>query len=729
MASFPVYYQHDAMDCGPACLKMVAKHYGRNFSLQYFRDKAFITREGVSLLGISDAAEGTGFRTMGVSVSFEKLASEAPLPVIVHWKQNHFIVVYNIKKNKVYVSDPAFGLIRYTREEFMAGWISEKSGEEQKGLALLLQPTPEFYNKTGEKLNRNNFRFLYEYIRPYKRFIYQLLLGVFMASILQLIFPFLTQAIVDYGINNQDINFIYLILISQLVVVISRQSIDFIRGWILLHLTTRINISLISDFLIKLMRLPLGFFDTKLMGDLLQRIGDHRRIEMFLTTSSLNILLALFNILIFSVVLAIYSVPILLIFLSGSVLYISWLTIFMKKRRQLDFKKFFRQAEQQSKLIQIINGIEELKLNDAERQKRWEWEQVQASLFNLNMRSLSLNQYQQAGAVFINEVKNIIITFIAATSVVNGSMTLGMMLAVSYILGQLNSPLEQMTVFLRSAQDARISMERLGEIHEKEDEGENQISSLTNIPFSGSINIRDLSFCYEGPNSTNVLNGISCSIPTKSVTAIVGASGSGKTTLIKLLLGYYSPTAGEILIGEQNLKTIEIREWRKKCGIILQNGFLFSDSIARNIALGHDKIDLERLLYAASIANINEFIEHLPLGYNTRVGQEGQMLSGGEKQRLLIARAVYKNPDFLFMDEGTSSLDANNEKKIMDNLEGFFMGKTVVVVAHRLSTVKNADQILVLDKGNLVETGNHETLTALRGSYYNLVKNQLEMGT
>ncbi len=729
MASFPVFLQHDAMDCGPACLRMVAKHYGRNYSMQFLRDKSYITREGVSLLGISEAAEAIGFRTMGVKIDFGKLCTEAPLPVIVHWKQKHFIVVYKISKKKVYAADPAFGLVNYSYEEFLSGWISDRNKDENKGLVLLLQTTPEFYNKTGERIKRRNFHFLFDYIKPYKRFVYQLLLGVVLASILQLILPFLTQAIVDYGISNQDVDFIYLILISQLVVVLSRQVIDFIRGWILLHLTTRINISLISDFLIKLMKLPLGFFDTKLIGDLLQRIGDHRRIEIFLTSSSLSILLAFFNILIFSIVLAVYSIPILLIFLSGSALYIFWLTVFMKKRRELDFKRFARQSEHQGKLIQIIQGIEEIKINGAERQKRWEWEQIQASLFNLSIRSLSLNQYQMAGAVFINETKNIIITFIAATSVVNGSITLGMMLAISYILGQLNSPLEQMTVFMRTAQDARISMERLAEIHERKDEGEDYPSVTDHLPYSGKISVQNLSFRYEGPYSSNVLSRLSFNIPEKSVTALVGASGSGKTTMIKLLLSYYSPTEGEIRIGDQNLRMTDPREWRKRCGVVLQNGYLFSDTIAKNIALGADRIDPDRLLNASKTANINDFIESLPLGYNTQIGQEGLMLSGGEKQRILIARAVYKNPEFLFLDEGTSSLDANNEKQIMDNLEEFFKGKTVIIVAHRLSTVKNADQIMVLEKGNLVETGNHETLTAKKGYYYKLVRNQLEMGS
>ncbi len=728
MAAFPVYTQHDAMDCGPACLRMIAKYYGRNYSLQTLRDKTHITKEGVSMRGISDAAESIGFRTMGVSITFDKLKFEAPLPVIVHWKQNHFIVVYKITKNKIYVADPSFGLISYSYEEFINNWISSKTSGEKRGAVLLIQPAPEFYKKTGEEINRKNFRFLFNYIRPYRRFIRQLLYGVILASILQLIFPFLTQSLVDYGINNQDMNFIYLILISQLVIVISRQTVDFIRGWILLHLTARINISLVSDFLIKLMKLPLGFFDTRLVGDLLQRIGDHRRIESFLTTSTLNIMLALFNIIIFSVVLAIYSIPILLIFLAGSALYVLWINLFMKRRKELDFKRFQRQSEQQSNLIQIINGIEEIKINNAEKEKRWKWEQIQASMFNLNIKSLSLNQYQQAGAVFLNEIKNIIITFIAASSVVSGHMTLGMMLAVSYILGQLNSPLEQFTVFLRTAQDAKLSLDRLSEIHEQNDEETEDLSTKELISYAGDISLNGVSFRYEGPYSPFVIKNLSLYIPEKSITAIVGTSGSGKTTLIKLLLNYYSPVEGEIKIGDQNLRMLSPNEWRRKCGVVLQNGYIFSESIAGNIAIGAEKINLDKLYQASRIANINNYIESLPMGFNTRIGQEGLMLSGGEKQRILIARAIYKNPDYLFMDEGTSSLDANNEKVIMENLQDFFRGKTVIIVAHRLSTVKNADQIIVLEKGSIVETGNHQELTAKKGHYYQLVKNQLELG-
>lgn len=650
------------------------------------------------------------------------------MPCIVHWRQRHFVVVYKIKNDIIYVSDPAHGLVRYIKQEFLKSWLSTKSEGEEEGIALLLEPTPDFYKQEGEELNKKSFGFLFKYLKPHRKFIVQLFLGMILGSLLQLIFPFLTQSVVDVGINNQDLSFITLILIAQLVLFISQTTVEFIRGWILLHISTRINISLISDFLIKLMKLPIGFFDTKMIGDLMQRIGDHQRIESFLTASSMQILFSMINLIIFGVVLGIYSLKILSVFIIGSVLYIMWVLLFMKKRRELDFKRFAQLSDNQSNLIQLITGMQEIKLNNCEKQKRWEWEKIQARLFKVSIKGLSLNQYQQAGGTFFNQTKNIIITFIAAESVVHGGMTLGMMLAVQYIIGQLNAPIEQMITFIRSAQDAKISLERLGEIHLKEDEENPEDGKISALPVEKNLSISDLSFQYYGPHSELVLKNLNLTIPEKKITAIVGASGSGKTTLVKLILGFYKPTKGDIRLGDFRLDNIQSRLWRSKCGAVMQDGFIFSDTIANNIAISEETVDKERLLHAVKVSNIQDYIESLPLGYNSKIGQEGHGLSQGQRQRILIARAVYKNPEFLFFDEATNALDANNEKVIMKNLDLFFKGKTVVVVAHRLSTVKNADQVVVLDKGKIIEQGNHKQLTEMKGAYYNLVKNQLELG-
>lgn len=730
---FPFYKQLDAMDCGPSCLRMIAKYYGKSYSLQTLRDKSYITREGVSMLGISDAAEAIGFRSMGVRITFEQLMNEAPLPCVAHWNQNHFIVVYNIKKHRngkvfVYVSDPARGLIKFTKEEFLSGWANTKEGGEEKGLCLLLETTPDFYQVEDEKLNKSGFKFLFSYLRPYKSLLVQLVLGLLLGSLLQLIFPFLTQSIVDKGINTQNLNFVTLIIIAQLVLIFSRTMVEFVRSWILLHLGTRINISLISDFLIKLMKLPVAFFDTKMIGDLIQRIGDHKRIENFLTSSTLNILFSFVNLVIFGIVLLVYSVNIFLIFLVGSILYTLWVYMFMKKRRELDNRRFAQLSDNQSNVIQLITGMQEIKLNNCEKQKRWEWENIQARLFKVNMASLSLSQYQQAGGVFINEVKNVIITFIAAKSVIDGNMTLGMMLAVQYIMGQLNSPINQMITFLQTTQDAKISLERLGEIHNRENEELEEEPKINILPERRELNLDKVFFQYEGPHSPFVLDDVNLEIPEKKITAIVGTSGSGKTTLIKLLLGFYNPTKGKIKLGDLYLNNISNRMWRNKCGVVMQDGFIFSDSIASNIAVSDEHPNREKLLHAVKVANIQEFIESLPLGYNTKIGQNGVGLSQGQKQRILIARAVYKNPEFIFFDEATNALDANNERIIMENLEQFFKGKTVIVVAHRLSTVKNADQIVVLEQGKIVEKGTHQELSKKKGAYYELVKNQLELG-
>ncbi|MBT3801431.1 MAG: ATP-binding cassette domain-containing protein, partial [Bacteroidetes bacterium] len=575
MAKFPFYNQLDAMDCGPSCLQMISKYYGKTYSIQTLRDKCFITREGVSLLGISDAAESIGLRSKGDRINFEQLKADVTFPSIIHWNQNHFIIVYRITKNKVYVADPAHGLLKYSHEEFVKSWIQDGS---EKGLCLLIEKAPDFHLVDDEIIDKSGFKFLFSYVKPYKKYLFQLITGLLIGSLVLLLFPFLTQQIVDYGINNHNIGFIYLVLIAQLILFLGRTSVDFIRGWILLHISTRVNISLISDFLIKLMKLPIGFFDIKKIGDLLQRISDHTRIESFITNSTLSILFSFVNLIVFGIVLGFYSLKILAVFIIGSFLYVLWVYLFMKKRRVLDYKRFNQLADNQSNLIQLITGMQEIKLNNCEKQKRWEWENIQAKLFRVNVKGLSLSQNQRAGATILNESKNIFITFIAATAVIGGSMSLGMMLAVVFMIGQLNSPLEQLILFLNKAQDAKISLERLAEIHKKDDEESKVNEKISFIPEDKSIYINNLSFQYEGPQSEMVLNDINISIPEKKVTAIVGTSGSGKTTLLKLLLGFYAPTRGEIKVGDINQQSLNEKVWRNKCGAVMQDGFIFSDT-------------------------------------------------------------------------------------------------------------------------------------------------------
>ena len=728
MKTLPHYTQHDVMDCGPTCLRMVAAYYGKRYSLEGLREKSFITREGVSMLGISEAAEKIGFRSICVQVGYEKL-QEAPLPCIIHWNQQHFVVVYKLNDRYVWVADPGAGKLKYTKEEFCNCWLSSRKNEEDTGVALLLEPTPEFYTieDEGDEVNRRGFSFLYSYLRPYRGLVGQLLLGLLLGSMIQLMLPFLTQSVVDFGINNQNLGFIYLVLIAQLMLSFSSSAVDFIRGWILLHLGTRINIALISDFLIKLMKMPISYFDSKMTGDILQRINDHKRIQDFLTGSSLSVIFSVFNIIIFGIVLLVYSGMIFLIFMGGSALYVAYVWLFMKKRAELDHKRFAQQSANQSTVVQLVNGMQEIKLSACEQQKRWEWERIQAKLFKVNIKSLALRQYQDSGAVLINQSKNLLITALVASLVVKGEMTLGMMLSVQYIIGQLNSPVNELIAFARDMQDARLSMDRLSEVRDKPDEEDPTRELLREIPEGKEIRLQNLNFKYDPLNEYPTLDDINLVIPPGMQTAIVGMSGSGKTTLVKLLLGFYPPASGDIFIGDTPLGSYSIREWRKRCGVVMQDGFIFSDSIAGNIAPGVEHIDKKRLRHAAEVANIHDFIEELPLAYNTKIGQKGHGLSQGQKQRILIARAVYKDPEFIFFDEATNALDANNERTIMNNLQTFFKGRTSVVVAHRLSTVRNAEQIIVIEQGRIAETGTHEALIALEGRYYKLVKNQLEL--
>lgn len=721
---FPHYHQPDAKDCGPTCLKIISKYYGRDLGLPFIRKISETNRGGSSILGLSYAAKELGLKSLGVKISLEKLL-KAPLPCILHWNKNHYVVLYKVEKKKYFISDPAHGLLIYSEKEFLSNWNENNTIE---GTALLLEPTPLFFNgQFPESKKTLSISFALKYVLKYKKFLWQLILGLFIGSLLQLIFPFLTQSIVDIGIKNKDLNFIYLILLAQLFLFIGRTSIDIIRSWILLHLSVRINISLLSDFFIKLMKLPISFFDTRTTGDILQRINDHERIERILTNSSLRVLFSTMTLLVFGAILAYYNLKIFIIFTLGSILYFGWIIFFLKKRAVLDYKRFSKVSEEQSQIIELINGMQEIKLNNAEQQMRWSWENLQIKLFKIATDSLKLEQWQNVGSDSINEFKNIIITILSAQLVIEGEITLGAMLAISYIIGQLNAPISQLMNFIRELQDAKLSLDRLSEIHNKEDEEDNSSNLLHRITSDSDLIIENLTFRYYG-SDVEVLKDMSLRIPSKKITAIVGVSGSGKTTLMKLLLKFYTPTTGKIFIGKDDLENVYQQTWRSHTGVVMQEGYLFNDTIAKNIAIGSDVIDIERLKYAANIANINDYIKSLPMGYKTKIGMNGEGLSTGQKQRILIARSVYKNPAFLFFDEATSALDANNEKQIMEKLKLFFENRTVVIIAHRLSTVKNADQIVVLDNGKIVEMGNHDELSKKKGKYYHLVKNQLELG-
>lgn len=718
------------MDCGPTCLQMVAKYYGRSYSLQSLRERCHITREGVSMLGISDAAESIGFRTTGVRITWDQLRDEMPMPCIVHWNQRHFVVVYGVAKRKsrtyVRVADPASGLLEYRDEDFLKSWL--QSEDKTEGIALVLEPTPQFYRETDEESPRYGFRYVLQYLRPYRAYIVQILLAMLTASIISLLLPFITQAVVDTGIGTGNLSFVVMLLVAQLFLALGYMANNLIRRWLMLHTTSRVSISLISDFLCKLMKLPIAFFDSKKVGDIMQRIGDYNRIQSFLTGSLLSMVIAAVSFLVYSTIMVGYNAAIFLVFLIGSSLYVVWVLLFMKRRKKLDYMRFQQASDNQSNIVQLIGGMQDIKLNNCEKQKRWDWERIQAKLFKISVKSLSLGQAQEVGSIFIDQAKNILISFLAAKSVIDGNMTLGMMMALQYIMGQINAPISQFISFVQAAQDASISLDRLGEIHEMPDEESEEGDRIQDIPDNADIRFENVVFQYEGPRSPKVLDGITLKIPAGKVTAIVGISGSGKTTMLKMLLGFYPPVSGRLTVGETPLSLYSQKAWRSRCGSVMQEGYIFADSISSNIAISSDAPDLDRVRFAAGIANIDTWIESLPLGYNTKIGADGHGLSTGQKQRILIARAVYKDADYLFLDEATNALDANNERAIMEGLGSFFENKTVVIVAHRLSTVKNADNIIVLDEGKIVEQGKHQELVELQGRYYELIKNQLELG-
>ena len=730
---FPHYQQLDSMDCGPSCLRMVAKYYGRSYSLQNLRERSFITRQGVSMLGISDAAESIGFRTQGVRISLEQLIEDVPLPCILHWNQNHFVVLYDIKKRKsgatFKISDPGKGKYDMDLSGIQKCWISTRKDGKDSGTALVLTPTPDFYERIDDQeQQKRNLSFYLRYLFPYRSQLFQLVVGMLLGSVFSLILPFLTQAMVDQGIGNRNLNFITLILIAQLVLSVTQMGVGFIQSWISLHMNTRISITLISDFLAKLMRLPIRFFDAKNIGDIMQRIGDHGRIQSFMTGTTLTTIFSFFNFFVFAFIMAYYNLTILVVFLVGNALYVTWILSFMRYRRKLDNARFAQASANQSNMVQLITGMQEIKLNNCEKQHRGKWESIQVKLFKISIQGTALGQIQQVGSLFFSRTTSLLISFLAAKAVVDGEITLGMMMSISYIIGQLSGPIGQVIGFSQSLQDAKISLERLNEINNKEDEIVTVESKINTLPEDKTIKLEDVCFSYDGAEREYVLEDLNLTIPQNKVTAIVGASGSGKTTIIKLLLGFYEPVKGKLKVGNYSLTDINPHLWRQNTGAVMQEGFLFSDTIANNIALSEEAVDQKKLLYAVETANIKDFIESLPLKYNSKIGMEGSGVSQGQKQRLLIARTIYKSPMFLFFDEATNALDANNERTILDKLKEFYKGRTVVIVAHRLSTVQNADNIIVLDEGKVIEEGTHKELTEKKGAYYTLVKNQLELG-
>lgn len=731
MKDFKMVFQLDGMSCGAACLSMICHYFGRDIPIDNLSQSLYIDKDGVSLESIYNTAQQLGLKGDAYYVTVCDLHSIS-IPLIIHWNQNHFVVLYKIKRGKYYIADPKKGLVTYTKVEFRKHWVSTISNGEEKGIVMFLEPTDLFWklNIDNHPKEKNTFRFLLSNLKQYHKYLFQIFLGLLLGCILQLIMPFLTQSIVDVGIADKNIGFVWMVLLGELMIVIGRTATDFIRRWLLLHISMRINISLMSDFFIKLLKLPMSFFDTKLIGDLLQRMNDHNRVQTFLTSQVLSTVFSLLSFIVFGIVLYIYNKIIFGVFFLGSILYGVWIAVFLRQRKILDYELFEQQSQSQSKTYQFITTIQEIKLQDCEQRRRWEWEDVQADLFKVQMKSLKLQQTQEAGSIFINEVKNILITVMAATSVINGNITLGAMLAIQYIVGQLNSPVEQLMTFIHSLQDVKISLERINEIHEKENE-ETSKSELSEFTYEAdkSIVIDNVNFKYDPHALKHTLQDVSFTIPMGKMTAIVGASGSGKTTLIKLILGYYCVSNGNIIIAGENINKYNLKWWRRQCGVVMQDGVIFSESIARNIAVDDGEVDIRRLEQAARIANIHDYIMGLPLKYNTQIGRDGIGLSQGQRQRILIARAVYKCPDFIFLDEATNSLDAKNERTIVENLESFYKGRTVVVVAHRLSTVKNADQIIVLDGGKVAEVGNHISLIEQKGVYYNLVKNQLELGS
>ena len=731
MARFPHFRQLDAMDCGPACLRMVAHHHGKRISQAALRQACNIGKAGVSMRGIAEAADGVGLRAMAVKLRFTRLATEAPLPCIVHWEGRHFIVVHRVSRSKVEVADPASGLVSYNHADFQKGWLHGAESPESSGLVMLLEPSPQFFRPTsvadGDADKQNGLHHFAAYLWPHKRLLIQVALCLLVGLGINLITPFLAQSMIDLGIGNLDLKLVTILCLAQLMMAVGQTASNLLQGWLLLHIGSRLSLGLITDFLRKLLRLPLHFFDTRTAGDIMQRVGDHTRVQQFLTSATLGAAFSLISASVFGVILAFYSPLVLGVLLTFTTLSTVWLLMFLKIRRSLDMKTFEIKSKEQDKLVEIVTGIQEVKLQNLEQQKRWEWEELAVRQFRVTQRALVINNIKDAGHTAIDTVGGLLVFGLIARGVIKGELSLGMMMSTQFILGQIAAPLKQLVGLIDSAQDARLSLERMGEIQRHEEEKHFLEAKSSDVPVGHDLYVHDLAFRYSGAGARDVLRHIHLRIPAGQTTAIVGSSGSGKTTLMKLLLGLHAPQSGGIYVGQTPLEAIDPRRWRENCGAVMQDGFIFPATIAANIACSPGGVNEAMLRAAAWMANLTDWIGSLPLGFNTRIGEDGQGLSGGQKQRLLLARAIYKNPAYLILDEATSSLDASNERTIMENLERFNQGRTVVVIAHRLSTVRHAQQIVVLHQGQIVEVGNHQSLVAARGYYYRLVANQLDI--
>ena len=721
---FPVEYQLDSLDCGPASLKMIAKYFGKYYSLQSLRDRCGITKEGVSLLDLSTGAESIGLHTLALRCTIEELHDKIPLPAIIHWQGNHFVVVYNIDRKHIWVSDPMKGRIKYTLADFRDGWYVK--GEKQ-GVLLAVEPTADFStSKLEREQQRNSMISLLHYFTPYKGNFMLIFFIMLVVTLLQAILPFISKAVIDVGIGTSDIKFINMVLIGNIMILVSVMVFNVMRDWILMHITARVNIALISDYLIKLMKLPVTFFENKLLGDILQRAQDHERIRSFIMNNSLSLIFSAFTFVVFSIILLLYNWVIFAIFAFGSIFYVTWVLLFLKVRKKLDWQYFELISRNQSYWVETVSAIQDIKIYNYERSRRWKWERIQAGLYQVNKRVLTINNMQDLGAHFIDNVKNMMIVFFCATAIIHGEITYGIMISTQFIIGMLNGPLIELIRFVVSAQYAKISFLRMNEIRQLDDEDELlSIGKSTILPENKDIILENVMFQYT-PNAPLVLKNVFLKIPEKKVTAIVGGSGSGKSTLLKLLVRLYKPSYGEIKLGGINIMAINLKQWRNICGVVMQDGKIFSDSVVNNIVLDDEKVDRKRLMECCRMAQIIDEINSMPKGFDTLIGERGRGLSGGQKQRLLIARALYRNPEYLFLDEATNALDTINERKIADALDSVFTNRTVVIIAHRLSTIRNADQIVVMDDGIIVEVGNHKSLMERKGLYYKLVNSQSE---